>query len=164
MKFIADAMLGRLAKWLRLLGFDVLYYPEIEDRQIIKIAREQGRTILTRDTRLMKCKGLTDPVFIGSDFILDQLDEVKERLNLRDADPIGRCVLCNGALLKISKKVEIRDFVPDFIYHNLNEFTRCTDCGKVYWEGTHYERFKEKLGGIVSAPAAGMGRKAEIED
>ncbi len=145
MKFVADAMVGRLAKWLRLLGFDVFYYPQIDDRQVIKIAREQERTILTRDTGLLRHGGLKDPIFIRSDKVPDQLIELKDRVNFLDADPMGRCVLCNGKLSRVTGKEEVRTLVPDFVYHNFQDFTRCGDCGKVYWEGSHYKRFREKV-------------------
>ena len=153
MKFIADAMLGRLAKWLRLLGFDVLYYPVIDDRQVVRIAMEQERTILTRDTRLLKRKGLKDPVFIGSDDISDQLREIKGMLNFSDADPLGRCIQCNGQLVIVSGKNEIRDLVPDFIYHSFNDFIKCEACAKVYWNGTHYEKIRERIREVLSATA-----------
>lgn len=159
MKFIADAMLGRLAKWLRILGFDVLYYPVIDDRLVIKIAREQERTILTRDTRLVKQRGLRSPILIESNNIFDQLLEIKDRLDFRGAAPPGRCTVCNGHLLTVSQKKEIKEFVPDFIYHNFNDFIKCEDCGKVYWEGTHREKIKQKVKEIFSNPSELLRRQ-----
>jgi uncharacterized protein with PIN domain len=144
-KFIADAMLGRLAKWMRLLGFDVLYYPEINDSQVVKIARQQERTVLTRDTGLLMRRGLKDTIFIKSDEVYEQLAELKDRLNFLNADPMGRCVLCNGTLSRVPRKEEVRNMVPDFVYHNIRDFTKCAACGKIYWEGSHYKRFKEKI-------------------
>jgi uncharacterized protein with PIN domain len=157
MKFIADAMLGRLAKWLRLLGFDVLYDPAIDDKHIIRIAREQGRTVLTRDTRLIKKKVLRDYIFIKSNDIFRQLLEIKYILNLKDPDLQARCAACNGILNNVSQKIEIRDSVPDFIYHNYDYFIKCEDCDKVYWEGTHHKRIKEKIIEILSGPANSLG-------
>jgi len=145
MKFVADAMVGRLAKWLRLLGFDVFYYPEIDDKQVLKIAREQDRTILTRDTGLLKHRGLKDPIFIRSDKVLCQLIEIKDRVNFLNADPVGRCALCNGKLSRVTRKEDVRTLVPDFVYHNFQDFTRCGGCGKIYWEGSHYRKFKEQV-------------------
>lgn len=149
MKFIADAMLGRLAKWLRLLGFDVLYYPDIGDREIIKIGLEQGRTVLTRDTRMLQCRVIRDVVFIRSDHISGQLLEMKDILDQPDPDSKERCVVCNGALYEVSDRSGIKDCVPDYIYHNFRSFMRCNVCDKVYWEGSHYKRIRERTREIL---------------
>jgi uncharacterized protein len=149
MKFIADAMLGRLAKWLRFLGFDVLYYRDIDDRHVIKISREEERIILTRDTALLKHKGLRETIFIQSNKVVDQLVELKDKLNFMEAAPRGRCVLCNGTLIKIARREEVRSLVPDFVYYNFQDFTVCESCGKIYWEGSHYKKFREKIRELV---------------
>lgn len=150
MKFIADAMLGRLAKWLRILGFDVLYYPDIDDREVVRIARQQERTILTRDRQLSRAKGLPGVIFIWKDDVFDQLSQIGTLLDLRHADLCGRCAACNGLLFDVSQKEEVRDFVPDFIYLNSVTFKRCGDCGKVYWEGSHHKRMREKVEEVLS--------------
>lgn len=144
MKFIADAMLGRLAKWLRLLGFDVLYDPDIDDREVIKISREQDRTILTRDTRMLKRRGVRGAVFIRSDHISEQFLDMKDMLNLNDSDRAERCVACNCHLRRVSDRSEVQDLVPDYVYHNFGSFMRCSGCGKVYWEGSHYKEIRER--------------------
>jgi uncharacterized protein with PIN domain len=152
MKFIADAMLGRLAKWLRLMGFDVLYYPDIRDRELIRVAREQERTILTRDTGLMKSRGVIDAVFVEADDLSAQLMQIREKLDFSAAAPLGRCEICNGSLSGVTGKEEIRDLVPDFVYRNYDHFVQCTGCGKVYWEGSHYREIREKIGTIMHSP------------
>ncbi len=148
MKFIADAMLGKLAKWLRIMGFDVLYFPGIEDRKLVKIAREEDRTILTRDTGLIRRKGLRNPVFIHSDDVSEQLDQMKPLLDRRDAQPLGRCELCNGLLRPVEDRQAIRELVPEFVYLNATGFARCLTCGKIYWQGSHsapIQRMKRKV-------------------
>jgi hypothetical protein len=149
MKFIADVMLGRLARWMRFLGFDTLYYPDISDSRLIKIAREQDRFILTRDTRLIKIKGVKDYLLIKANDPFEQLLEVIEALKLKQFSPLSRCVKCNGLLKKISDKIEIQDFVPEFVSLNFNVFLKCSSCGKIYWEGTHPKKFREKLGEVL---------------
>jgi uncharacterized protein with PIN domain len=150
MKFIADAMLGRLAKWLRILGFDVLYYPDIDDKEIVRIAREQQRTILTRDTHLTKRKGLPGVIFVEKDDVFDQLTFIRARLVFSRAAFSGRCAVCNGLIDAVSRKEEVRDLVPDFIYLNSPGFMRCRGCGKVYWEGSHGKGMREKVEEVLS--------------
>jgi len=149
MKFIADAMLGKLAKWLRIFGCDVLYYPAIEDRQLIKIAREEERAILTRDTRMLQCRGVKAAVFIRSDDISEQLMQMRGILDIRDPDLAERCALCNSRLHVVAHKEELQELVPDYIYHNFYSFMRCSGCNKVYWEGSHYQNIRERLGEIL---------------
>ncbi|NCO68266.1 MAG: hypothetical protein GW873_07000 [Nitrospirae bacterium] len=147
--FVADAMLGRLARWLRFLGFDTLYYPDISDSRLIRVAREQDRLILTRDTRLIKIKGVKDYLLIKANDSYNQLVEVIDTLKLKEFNPLSRCVECNGLLKKILDKIEIQDFVPEFVSLNFNVFLKCSDCGKIYWEGTHPKKFREKLGEVL---------------
>jgi uncharacterized protein with PIN domain len=149
MKFIADAMLGRLARWLRFLGYDTLYYSGISDSSLIRTAREQDRVVLTRDTRLIKTKGLNNYLLIISNDSFQQLLEVIGSLKLRQFDMLSRCVKCNGELIKIIDKLEIKDAVPEYVFLQHNEFMRCLDCGKIYWDGSHPSKFKEKLGRIL---------------
>lgn len=159
MKFIADAMVGRLAKWLRIMGFDVLYYPDIEDRELIRIAREQERTIITRDTGLIKAKGIKEPIFIGADNLPEQLSQILPFLDFGNAHPQGRCELCNGLLSKVPDKKEIRELVPDFVYFYFSSFVICGSCGKVYWEGSHYKKIRETLGNLTGSDPCRIKKK-----
>lgn len=149
MKFVADAMLGRLARWLRFLGIDIAYVAGIEDNKLLRLSREQGRIILTRDSGLLRRKGHRDIIFIESDEVARQLLQIKDALNLREgAQPI-RCVACNGELAEVSRKDGVRERVPDFVFHSVERFMRCTECRKIYWQGSHHERFNRKVRSIL---------------
>ena len=148
-KFIADAMLGRLARWLRFLGFDTAYIPGISDNCLIRMAREEDRTILTRDTRLVKIKALGNHLLISSDDPFQQLLETISSCKLEQFQLLSRCVACNGKLGGIREKSEVKDSVPEYVFLHYNVFWKCTDCGKVYWEGSHPKKFKEDVQGIL---------------
>ena len=144
MKCIADVMLGRLATWLRLLGHDVLYDRTMDDRKIIRLALEQGRTILTRDTGLARNKAVRDCIFITTDRVAVQLAEMKEMLGC-ERMPSGRCARCNGVLDRVDRSDDVRERVPDYIMRRHGRFFQCRICRNVYWEGSHYRHMKETL-------------------
>ncbi len=143
-------MLGRLARWMRFLGFDTLYFRDIKDSKLIRIAREQDRYILTRDTRLIKIKGIKNSLLIKANDSFHQLIEVINTLKLSHFNPLSRCVACNGILTKVMNKRDLKDSVPEFVFLNMNVFLKCIECGKIYWEGTHPKKFKEKLDKIIN--------------
>jgi len=145
MKFIVDVMLGRLATWLRLLGHDVLYDRNMDDRQLIRRAQEQERTIITRDTGIARRKAVRNCIFITSDRVVDQLAEMKQLLGSIDKPLRCRCAQCNGKLEYIDKAEDIKESIPDYIYHAHERFLQCGTCAKVYWEGSHYRHIKETL-------------------
>jgi hypothetical protein len=157
MRFIADSMLGRLARWLRLLGYDTLYYPQIEDRLLLKIAREDNRILLTRDTRLVKVRGLQHFLLLEENNPFEQLRNVIMTFQLKLNDKSGsaegaailsRCAVCNASLNNIPKE-EVKGFVPQYVYQTSDIFRQCSKCGKLYWKGTHPEKFKKKLTEIL---------------
>lgn len=135
-------MLGRLARWLRLMGFDTIYHPDITDSVLLKIAMEEQRIILTRDTHFLNRK-VGDCFFVSSDDVFHQLTEVIKGLRLKMPDK-RRCANCNGTLMS-EKKEAVSDSVPEYIYRNHDSFLRCTSCQRVYWEGTHYRNFMQRL-------------------
>lgn len=147
-KFIADAMLGKLAKWLRIAGYDTLYFRAGSQRELIEKAREEGRVILTRDTRLISRKDLPANLFIQSDLPAEQLREVCRSFNLTTTDSaLSLCSSCNVPLRRISKE-HVERQVPEYIYREHAKFSWCPDCGRVYWPGSHYKTMTERLEGL----------------
>ncbi len=155
MRFIADAMLGRLAKRLRLLGYDTAYERDITDAALLARALKEGRTVLTRDTRFAARKALSHgrAFLVASDDPASQLKEVLEHFSLEPPSGkkrfIGRCSVCNGALDKVKDKGLVRDLVPEHVFLNKREFYMCAGCGRVYWEGSHVEKFKKLMDDII---------------
>ena len=157
-RFIADAMLGRLARWLRLLGFDTLYFPDIRDSDLLKIALREERRILTRDTHFLKMKNPGTVSFVRSNEPVEQVREVLETFALKGSLP-GRCARCNGILCEVETRDPVRDMVPEYVFLNCSNFMKCQSCGNVYWEGTHLKRFREMLGGIIRKGDGGVPAK-----
>ena len=141
-------MLGRLARWLRLLGFDTLYYPDISDSRVLQLALQDERIILTRDTHFTKIKNLRNLLLLRSENPLQQVVEVARAFNLKGFMP-GRCARCNGILDTVDHKESVRNLAPEYVYLNCNNFLRCKTCGNIYWEGTHIRRFRSMLSGIA---------------
>ena len=142
MRFIADAMLGRLAKRLRLLGVNVLYDPAADDNDILRQALAGGRTILTRATRLASRPLARGCILIHSDRIEEQLEQFLAICPVSNALlPLTRCLVCNGTLVSVAR-YEVRDLVPDHVFGNTHSFQQCPGCGRVYWQGSHVRRMQ----------------------
>jgi uncharacterized protein with PIN domain len=137
MKFILTYELGRLSKWLRILGFDTII-EEDKRRLVIKSLRED-RIILTRDSKMSRFTG-TRIVKVKSDFIEEQLAQIMRELDLSiDINNIFKlCVLCNTRLEEIDK-ASVRERVPKYVFDTQRIFLRCPKCDKIYWQGTHWE-------------------------
>jgi uncharacterized protein with PIN domain len=147
MKFIADVMLGRLAKRMRLLGFDVLYDRTLNDNEIIRLSLEQDRIILTRDNALRDRPLAKNNLFIGSDLVTDQVEQVLASLpSDMPLSPLSRCSECNETLVRIMRK-EARDLVPRHVYEHKDLFLQCPRCKRIYWQGTHVLRMAIPLRG-----------------
>lgn len=146
-RFIADAMLGRLARWLRTLGYDTAYDDAIEDSDLVRRAIEEGRHILTRDRRLFE-EWRVDGLLISGEKPMEQLREVVGTLGLHmPRAPFARCRVCNGMLEPVEKSA-IEDRVPPRVAEREWAFLQCPGCGRVYWEGTHTERMRRLLRGV----------------
>ncbi|MQY79861.1 MAG: hypothetical protein GH151_11800 [Bacteroidetes bacterium] len=145
MKFIADIMVGRLAKYLRMAGYDVLYTNTASDNQIIKKARETDRIVLTRDslmlTRREFKKGTVKYLFIKDDKLKNQLNQIKSDLKILLKPNLVRCIECNRKLIKV-KKEDVKNKVPPYVYKTQQNFLYCKKCDKYYWRGTHYDNIR----------------------
>jgi uncharacterized protein with PIN domain len=147
-------MLGRLARWLRILGHDVAYGPHLRGDTLLACARSEGRMILTRDTRLVRRRNLPPHVFIVADRFRDQLRQ------LADTVPLGggvlrRCLDCNQPLETL-RRDEVRDRVPSYVFETQPAFWGCPRCHHLFWAATHREHIVRELAamGLAGAVAA----------
>jgi len=143
-------MLGRLARWLRVLGCDVEYFPSIEDAELVALAARTGRLILTRDTLLVRRKGArANHFFVEGDHFRDQLRRVVEHFSINPAGRfLTRCLECNSLLAEIGKD-STADRVPPYVFATQTVFRSCPFCGRLYWQGTHRERMMREVEEIL---------------
>ena len=143
--FVADGHLGKLTRDLRLLGFDVLYDRDAEDRQLLELIQINHRALLTRDRRLLMHSIVGHGYYLRSQKPLEQTIEVFRRFDLFDlVQPFTRCLRCNAVLQKIDKNAVIDKLEPltKLYYH---DFRRCTGCGQVYWPGSHFGKLQRRI-------------------
>ncbi|MGM0396444.1 MAG: Mut7-C RNAse domain-containing protein [Bacillota bacterium] len=142
-RFVLDVHLGKLARYLRMLGFDTLYESEADDTWLADISASERRIILSFDRELLMRNKALYPYLVRSREPLQQLKEIVERFGLLEKTrPFTRCLVCNGALLPVRKE-DIEDQLPDGVKELRDKFKRCDSCGKIYWKGTHTERMNE---------------------
>ena len=150
--FIVDVNLGKLARWLRMLGFDTLWRNDYDDAQIVSQATENGRIILTRDRRLLYHKRITHGYWVRAVKPALQINEVLARLNLeRLVRPFHRCIACNGLIHPVAKD-DIDHLLEPLTRKYYEEFYQCGACGKVYWKGSHYEHMLHKIARLNPGP------------
>ncbi|MBE9111519.1 Mut7-C ubiquitin/RNAse domain-containing protein [Nodosilinea sp. LEGE 07298] len=158
-KFVLDVHLGKLATYLRLLGFDALYRNDYEDEELAQISSQQQRILLTQDRGLLKRSLVIHGYIVRSHAPEEQAKEVLERFQLRDAvAPLERCPRCNGQLAAVDK-AEISDRIPPLTRLHYDEFARCQSCGQIYWKGAHYDRIQQlvKRVTVSSGPSVQAG-------
>ncbi|MFA5015801.1 MAG: Mut7-C RNAse domain-containing protein [Actinomycetota bacterium] len=145
MRFIADIMVGKLAKYLRMAGHDVLYINTASDDEIIKIAIDTGRMVLTRDSLMLARKefknGTLKNLYIKDEKLKNQLKQIKSDLKVSLAPNLSRCVECNQMLIRAEKE-DIKNKIPPYVFKTQQSFLYCKKCDKYYWKGTHYQNIK----------------------
>lgn len=143
--FICDVHLGKLARWLRLLGFDAAYRNEASDREIVEQARHEQRIVLTRDRHLLQHKVITHGYWVRSTVPDEQVGEVVRRFQLQaDIAPFSRCMECNGRVHPVPKGA-VADQLEPRTQELFDEFFQCEQCRRLYWRGSHYERLVERI-------------------
>jgi len=140
-RFVVDTMLGSLARWLRMLGYDTAYAKDAEDDDIKSLATKEGRFIITRDRDLAAQPGA---LMIQGEDLDAQLKEVHARFALSLDDSAIRCSACNGVLVDLPKEIA-SGLVPEGALENNDRFWKCEACGKAYWRGTHWIGIMERL-------------------
>jgi len=148
-KFIVDCNVGKLTKWLRLMGYDSVFFNGTDDSQLVAIALAEGRVILSRDTQIMKRRVITSgrlkAIPIQSDKPELQMRQVIDTLSL---DPQSRsftlCLECNQVLVERDKG-EVKELVPPYVFKTQSQFMQCPACHRIYWRGTHWQAMSQRL-------------------
>ena len=147
-RFVADVMLGRLAKWLRIAGFDVLYSNRFGDDALVALSQQEGRILLSRDTRLLVRKAVMRFIFLEGEDIQSQISQVFRIARVTSMPGVlTRCLSCNELLIAVARE-QVRDKIPPFVFENQASFKSCPKCSKIFWAGTHRKsvlRTLEKL-------------------
>lgn len=143
MRFLADGMLGTLAKWLRILGCDTAYDARWDDNEVARRARAEGRVLLSRDHGLLRRRGLPG-LLIESQVLDEQLAQVFLAFGLRAKRSFSRCPVCNSQLEQVPRS-DAWGQVPPFVCATHDQFSLCPECNRFYWRGTHWQYMREKL-------------------
>lgn len=148
-RFVLDVHLGKLARYLRLLGFDSLYRNDYEDAEIVAISLKDRRIILTRDKGILKTGAVTHGYWLREVCPRPQVREVVKALDLgRSIKPFTRCMVCNVELCQVEKR-DIVDLLPERVRENQDTFARCSGCHRIFWAGSHYERLQKLVGELI---------------
>lgn len=145
MKFIADVMLGKLAKWLRILGYDTLYYRKVDENQLLRDIQD-GRILLTRNNRWRNLIPSHQLLFIRKNDPRKQIGEVIKNFNLcvNEGSILERCIVCNQILNNLPKTA-VEGKVPEYIHNTARKFLSCPSCNRIYWRGSHRDRILKEI-------------------
>ena len=148
-QFIVDSNVGKLAKWLRMMGYDALFFEGSSDSQMIAMAMAENRVILTRDTQIMRRRVVTNgrlkAILIQSDEPEQQMRQVMDTLRLDcQFQPFSICLECNQPLVERSRE-QVRDQVPPYVFQTQSQYMECPACHRIYWRGTHWQAMTKTL-------------------
>jgi uncharacterized protein with PIN domain/sulfur carrier protein ThiS len=159
-RFVVDAHLGGLARYLRMLGFDTLYENGYADDELVRISAAERRILLTRDRALLMRRSVSHGCYVRSTRPRQQLEEIVARLDLyRAFAPFSRCLRCNRELEPVAKEA-IRDRLPARSDEFYRRFWICGACDRIYWEGSHWRRMRELVGGLGGQEGAARGGRS----
>lgn len=148
-RFVIDVHLGKLSRWLRLLGFDALYSNTFEDEEIVQLALREHGIILTQDRGILKRKCVTHGYWVRAHQARLQIAEVLDRFDLyHQIHPFTRCLVCNGRVHPVEKSKILHRLQPRTKAY-FDAFYQCEGCGKIYWRGSHYERMLKRMREII---------------
>lgn len=149
--FVVDVNLGRLARYLRLCGFDTWYRNDYRDRDVARISAAEHRIALTRDRRLLHHSDISHGYWVRATEPTEQLQEVLQRFDLHNqVRPFRRCLDCNGRVSPVDKQSVIDQLAP-LTRKYYDEFHQCRDCGKIYWRGSHYEHMLRRFDTVLNS-------------
>ena len=150
-RFLADSNVGRLARWLRALGYDAEYEPRLPDPQVVGRALAEGRVLLTRDADMMRRRviagGAVRAILLRDDRVEEQVRQVVAELGLEPGPVLSRCLDCNVELEPRSKAAVIAG-LPPHVRLTQVRFSQCPECDRVYWPGTHWQRMRERMAAL----------------
>jgi len=146
LRFAADCMLGRLARWLRILGHDVVYFRRIDDGALVTLSAREKRTLLTRDTRLVLLRAARGAILIESPYLEDQLRQMALVSGPRLLAPglCRRCLVCNEPIRPVEKD-SVRNRIPAYVFRTQSRFLRCGRCDRIYWSASHVRDMVRRL-------------------
>ena len=150
MKFLCDQMLGTLAKWLRIYGFDTFFaHNKIDDAKLLEIAKKENRILITRDKELIQVARRENlkTIKVETTDVDEQIKSVLNNVEIEKTQVLTRCLLCNTLIEEI-KKNDIKDKVAERVFENNDKFWFCKKCDKIYWKGTHYDKMIEKINNL----------------
>ena len=154
LKFIVDHNVGKLARWLRIMGYDTLFFDGSDDSHMVAEALAEGRVLLTRDTAIMKRRVVTSgrlqAILINSDAPEQQMRQVIDTLKLYlQFKPFTLCIECNQPLAERSQE-QVKDLVPPYVFQTQSQYMECPACHRIYWRGTHWQAMTRKLNKFVN--------------